>query len=236
MASKPTKQLKDRHKQILQVIEDYREEHGYAPSYREICDLTDITSTSMVNYYLEQLEDMGYIERQENISRSLKLKQAAQEKIGGMLGKARETAEEISQMITIPVIGRIVASEPIPIPETDFSLFDAESNVDVAESLLPRKLDLDTLFALEVAGDSMIDAMVNDGDVIIMKPVQQANNGEMVAVRLKDSNETTLKYYHYEGDRVRLQPANPNMEPIFVDPTTDIEIQGKVVLVIRQIN
>lgn len=230
------RQLKDRHKQILQVIEDYREEHGYAPSYREICNLTDITSTSMVNYYLEQLEDMGYIERQENISRSLKLKETTQEKFGKAVGKFNRTVDQVSRMVNIPVVGRIVASEPIPIPETDFSLFDAESNVDVAESLLPRKLDTETLFALEVAGDSMIDAMVNDGDVIIMKPVQQASNGEMVAVRLKDTNETTLKYYHYEGDRVRLQPANPNMEPIFVDPATDIEIQGKVVLVIRQIN
>ena len=235
MTSHSTPKLKDRHKQILEVIEDYRDEHGYAPSYREICARTDITSTSMVNYYLEQLEDMGIIERQENISRSLKIKQSAQRKINQALGKVRQTADEAAQLINIPVVGRIVASEPIPIPETDFSLFDAETNLDVSESLLPRKLDKDTLFALEVAGESMIDAMVNDGDVIIMKPVQEARNGEMVAVRLKDSNETTLKYYHFEGDRVRLQPANPTMDPIYVDSSQDLEIQGKVVLVIRQI-
>lgn len=235
MTSHSTPKLKDRHKQILEVIEDYRDEHGYAPSYREICARTDITSTSMVNYYLEQLEDMGIIERQENISRSLKIKQSAQRKINQALGKVRQTADEAAQLINIPVVGRIVASEPIPIPETDFSLFDAETNLDVSESLLPRKLDKDTLFALEVAGESMIDAMVNDGDVIIMKPVQEARNGEMVAVRLKDSNETTLKYYHFEGDRVRLQPANPTMAPIYVDSSQDLEIQGKVVLVIRQI-
>lgn len=236
MNSTNKSQLKDRHKQILEVIENYRQEHGYAPSYREICSLTDITSTSMVNYYLEQLEEMGYIERQDNISRSLKIKKSAQGKINKALGKMQQAADQISTMINIPVLGRIVASEPIPIPESDFSLFDAESTVDVAESLLPRNLDRATLFALEVAGDSMIDAMVNDGDVIIMKPVQEARNGEMVAVRLKDSNETTLKYYHYEGDHVRLQPANPTMDPIYVDSSRDIEIQGKVVLVIRQID
>ena len=81
----------------------------------------------------------------------------------------------------------------------------------------------------------MIDAMVNDGDVIIMKPVQEAKNGEMVAVRFKDRNETTLKHFYREGDRVRLQPANPTMDPIYVDSSTEIEVQGKVVLVIRQI-
>jgi repressor LexA len=235
MDPKARKPLKERHKQVLDVIQAYHEKHGYAPSYREICAQTDITSTSMVNYYLEQLEEMGYIERSENISRSLKIKEAAREKVDQVLGNVKQVVQEISNALTIPIVGRIVASEPVPIPETDFSLFDAESTIDIPETLIPFNVRQENLFALEVAGDSMIDAMVNDGDVIIMKPVKEAQNGEMVAVRLKDQNETTLKHFYKEGNRVRLQPANPTMEPIYVDSAGDIEIQGKVVLVIRQI-
>jgi repressor LexA len=234
MAPEDRKQLKDRHKQVLDVIKEYTAKHGYAPSYREICAKTDITSTSMVNYYLEQLEEMGYIERSENISRSLQIKGTAQEKVDQVLGTVKQAAQAVTQFLTIPVVGRIVASEPVPIPETDFSLFDAESNVEVPESLIPFNMQKENLFALEVAGDSMIDAMVNDGDLIVMKPAREAKNGEMVAVRLKDQNETTLKHFYREGNRVRLQPANPTMDPIFVDSSSDIEIQGSVVLVIRQ--
>ena len=234
MAPKARKQLKERHKQVLDVIQEYTEKHGYAPSYREICAKTDITSTSMVNYYLEQLQEMGYIDRSENISRSLQIKGTAQEKVDQVLGNVKQTVQEMSRSLTIPVVGRIVASEPVPIPESDFGLFDFESNIEIPESLIPFNMQKENLFALEVDGDSMIDAMVSDGDVIIMKPVREAHNGEMVAVRLKDQNETTLKHFYHEGDRVRLQPANPTMDPIFVDSSSDIEIQGSVVLVIRQ--
>ncbi|MGB2962856.1 MAG: transcriptional repressor LexA [Anaerolineales bacterium] len=234
MAPKARKQLKERHKQVLEVIQEYRAKHGYAPSYREICARTDITSTSMVNYYLEQLEEMGYIERSENISRSLKIKGAAQEKVDQVLGNVKQVVQDISNLLTIPVVGRIVASEPVPIPESDFSLFDSESSIDIPESLIPFNVQKEKLFALEVDGDSMVDAMVNDGDLIIMKPAREAQNGEMVAVRLKDQNETTLKHFYHEGNRVRLQPANPTMDPIYVDSSAEIEIQGKVVLVIRQ--
>jgi repressor LexA len=234
MAPKARKQLKERHKQVLDVIQDYHAKHGYAPSYREICSRTDITSTSMVNYYLEQLEEMGYIERSENISRSLQIKGSAQEKVDKVLGNVKQAVQDITQSLSIPIVGRIVASEPVPIPETDFALFDAESNIEIPESLIPFNVQKDKLFALEVDGDSMIDAMVNDGDVIIMKPVKEAQNGEMVAVRLIDQNETTLKHFYHEGSRVRLQPANPTMDPIYVDSSSDIEIQGSVVLVIRQ--
>jgi repressor LexA len=228
------KKLKERHKQVLDVIRDYTDKHGYAPSYREICARTDITSTSMVNYYLEQLEEMGYIERSENISRSLQIKDAASKKVSQVVGNVQEAVQEISNALTIPVVGRIVASEPVPIPSSDFALYDAETTVQVPESLIPFNTQKENLYALEVDGDSMIDAMVNDGDLIIMKPVQEARNGEMVAVRLKDQNETTLKHFYHEGDRVRLQPANPTMDPIYVDSSSDLEIQGSVVLVIRQ--
>jgi repressor LexA len=101
--------------------------------------------------------------------------------------------------------------------------------------MLPAREKGDDLFALEVQGDSMIDAMVNNGDYVIMKRVEDVNNGEMVAVWLKDRDETTLKYLFKEEGRVRLQPANPTMQPIIIDDPSTVEIQGKVVMVIRQV-
>jgi repressor LexA len=101
--------------------------------------------------------------------------------------------------------------------------------------LLPAREKTQDLFALEVQGDSMIDAMVNDGDIVIMKRAQQAENGEMVAVWLDDKDETTLKYFYKEPQGIRLQPANPNMTPIYVDNPASLRIMGKVVMVIRQL-
>ncbi|MEJ2759608.1 MAG: S24 family peptidase, partial [Anaerolineales bacterium] len=106
----------------------------------------------------------------------------------------------------------------------------------VARSMLSEKDANANLYALEVQGDSMIDAMVNDGDIVVMKHTQDAQNGEMVAVRLKDSDETTLKYFYRENGRVRLQPANPTLQPIIIENPNTVEVQGKVVLVIRQMD
>jgi repressor LexA len=109
--------------------------------------------------------------------------------------------------------------------------------VDIARSLLPaREQASSDLFALEVQGESMIDAMVFDGDIVVMKPATEARNGEMVAVWLRDRDETTLKYFYLENGRVRLQPANPTMQPIYLDDPSVVEIQGKVVMVIRQVS
>jgi repressor LexA len=150
-------------------------------------------------------------------------------------GGIQNVGHAIGEMLQIPVMGRIVAGAPIPMPSSDFSYFDAESMVDVASSLLPGSEKGSNLFALEVQGESMIDAMVYDGDIVIMKPANEARNGEMVAVWLKDRDETTLKYFYLENGGVRLQPANPTMNPIFVKDPSTVEIQGKVVMVIRQV-
>jgi len=136
----------------------------------------------------------------------------------------------------VPILGRIVAGEPITIPETDFSLFDAEASVEIATSLLPPREKAQDLFALEVEGDSMIDAMVNNGDIVIMKPVKEVHNGEMVAVWLPEKSETTLKYFYKEKDGYRLQPANPTMKPILIKKDEPLEIRGKVVMVIRKVH
>ena len=107
--------------------------------------------------------------------------------------------------------------------------------MEIARSLLPKREKISELFALEVQGDSMIDAMVNDGDIIVVRQVEGAENGEMVAVWLNDTNETTLKYFYREGSRVRLQPANPNLGPIYIENPERMRIMGKVVMVIRQV-
>jgi repressor LexA len=246
MARRKRKELSERQIRILEVLDSFQKKYGYPPSIREICDKANISSTSVVNYYLDQLEEMGYIERDQGVSRGIRLLRTAGETpvgIGEALsGAARSAARSaanvghaIGEMLQIPVMGRIVAGSPIPIPSSDFSYFDAESMVDVASSLLPSSEKGFNLFALEVQGESMIDAMVYDGDIVIMKPVNEARNGEMVAVWLKDRDETTLKYFYLENGRVRLQPANRTMKPIYIDDPDAVEVQGKVVMVIRQV-
>ena len=130
------------------------------------------------------------------------------------------------------MIGRIFASEPVPVPASNFSYMDYENTVDVALSMLPER-ETDTLYALEVRGDSMIDAMVYEGDIVIMKPTKEVRNGDMVAIWLNDKDETTLKYFYLENGRVRLQPANPTMKAIYIENPETVEVQGKVVMVIR---
>lgn len=229
--------LSKRHQLILKFLAKFQEQNGYSPSIREIGASISVRSTSLVDYYLKQLEQMDYISREQHISRSIRLlkpveplKSAAERIAEGI----RQAGSAIDDLLSIPVLGRIVASEPIPMPASDVGYFDSESSVDIARSLLPAKEKTEDLFALEVEGDSMIDAMVNDGDIIIMKRTQQAENGEMVAVWLDDKNQTTLKYFYKEASGIRLQPANPNMDPIYVENPASLRIMGKVVMVIRQ--
>ncbi|OQX65660.1 MAG: repressor LexA [Anaerolinea sp. 4484_236] len=215
-----SKGLGERHKKILAFLKEYQSREGYPPTIREIGEQTGISSTSVVNYYLDQLEKKGLIERQRKISRGVKL----------------SGANPLGEMFKIPVAGRIVAGEPIPVPASDFNYFDAETSVDIASTLLPNSEKAEDLFALEVDGDSMIDAMVNDGDIVIMKPTGgEAKNGEMVAVWLPERDETTLKYFFKEKNGYRLQPANPTMDPIRINKNEELEIKGKVVMVIRQV-
>ena len=224
--------LSPRHKKILVFLEEYQQDKGYPPSIREIGDHTQISSTSVVKYYLSQLEEMGYISRQSNVSRGINLIKNAG---GSLLQSVKNAAQALDQLVTIPLVGNIVAGEPMPVPPSDFSYYDPDSGIDIARSLLPSADPLDQLYALRVHGDSMIDAMVNDGDIVVMKKVDQARNGEMVAIWLADRDETTLKYFYQENGRVRLQPANPSMQPIIIDDPSIVEVQGKVVLVIRQL-
>jgi len=220
--------LGERHKRILKFLEKFQADNGYPPSIREIGENTNISSTSVVNYYLNQLEEMNYIERESNVSRGIRL-------LRNLEGNLSQAAQVISEMFTVPVIGRIVAGEPVPLPSSDFNYYDQETGIDIARSLLPPREKTADLFALEVQGDSMIDAMVNDGDLVVMRSVSSAENGEMVAVWLSDRDETTLKYFFKENGKIRLQPANPSMKPIIIDNPAQVQVQGKVVLIIRRL-
>jgi len=225
----------ERHRRIMIFLEKFQKANGYSPSIREIGQSIGVNSTSLVDYYLKQLEEEGLIERNQNISRSIRVIRTLSNESTESGGVVSEIKRTINDFISIPVAGRIVASNPIPMPVSDVNYFDPETSVDIARSLLPMKEDEKELFALEVEGDSMIDAMINDGDIVIMKRAQQADNGEMVAVWLDDNDETTLKYFYKEANRIRLQPANPTMKPIFVNDLEKLRIMGKVVLVIRQV-
>lgn len=222
--------LSERHKKILEVLEDYQINVGYPPSIREIGKEAGISSTSVVNYYLDQLEDKGYIERDRKVSRGMRL---IKDVTGQLIDAVEETMEN---MLRIPLAGRIGAGIVIQPPDSDFDIFPADEGIEVARSMLSEKDANANLYALEVEGTSMIDAMVDDGDIVIMKHTREARNGEMVAVRLSDSDETTLKYFYRENGRVRLQPANPTMQPIIIDDPSSVEVQGKVVMVIRQMD
>jgi repressor LexA len=244
MARRRSKILSERLKRILEVLEDFQVQAGYPPSIREICEQADISSTSVVNYYLDQLKELGYIERDDRVSRGIRLVKPLAEAGGTTVSTFRQTVRQsaqavsrrVAELLQVPMVGRIQAGLPMPIPSSDFSYYDPESMIDVASSLLPsRERAAKDLFALEVQGDSMIDAMINDGDIVIMKPAMEARNGEMVAVWLDGRDETTLKYFYLENGHVRLQPANPTMKPIYIEDPTSVRIQGKVVMVIRKV-
>ena len=222
-----------RHTKILAFMESYQKKFRYPPSIREICEETNISSTSVVNYYLDQLEKWGYIRREKNISRGITMLKDAFNKM--IDDGVTPIMDRIEDLIRIPIVGRIVAGLPVPVPASDLSYFDSESAIDIARSMLPQRGKMEDIFALEVQGDSMIDAMVNDGDVIIMKKAREAKNGEMVAVWLLDKDETTLKYFYNEGGKIRLQPANKTMQPIIIDDPKTVQVQGTVLMVVRRL-
>jgi len=228
MMARRSEGLGERPVKILDFLREYQDDHGYSPSIREIGKHIGVDSTSLVDYYLNQLAEKGYIERDNRVSRSIRVIKVAAQELG------EKISEALSDLISIPKLGRIGASLPIPMPDTPSTYFDAFDSVEVARSLLPVREKTSELFALEVDGVSMIDAMVNDGDIVIMKRANTANNGDMVAVWLEDNNETTLKYFYKENGRIRLQPANPTMQPIIIDNPEQVRIQGKVVMVVRQ--
>ena len=208
------KSVSRRQQAILQFIERFLDENDYPPTIRDIQSELDISSTSVVDYNLKALEARGLIRRNSKISRGIEL-------VNRGVGRRN--------VVAIPVIGQIAAGLPIPVPG-DLEGSDATESVELGASLVPNSGQ--GLFALRVKGHSMVDARINDGDVVVLKQQETCENGETVAVWLKDERETTLKRFYLEGDRVRLQPANTSMDPIYT-AADNVEVQGRLVTVLR---
>jgi repressor LexA len=210
------KELSRRQQAILDFIAAFLDENDYPPTIRDIQRELGISSTSVVDYNLKVLEERDVIRRNRNISRGIEL-------VGRIPMRAG--------VISIPLLGQIAAGIPI---RAAMDLQDAES-VDTIE--LSPELAPDAgrnLFALRVKGYSMVDALINDGDIVVLKRQETCENGETVAVWLEDEKETTLKRFYLEGNRVRLQPANVTMDPIYT-AASNVAIQGKLVTVVRSI-
>jgi repressor LexA len=226
MALKDFNKLSERQRNMLRYIEKYTGDNGFPPTIRQIGENTGINSTSVVNYNLNKLVQAGYLTRSQHVSRGLRLTVPVP---GGEGKRSKLGVQRIDIGPRIPVIGTIFASQPVPVPD-DYA-YDQDSMIEVTGDLLGGN-DPSNTYALRVKGDSMIDAMIREGDIVIFRKQDTARNGEMVAVWLTDRSETTLKYFYQEGNRIRLQPAHPHMEAIYVDPAI-CRIEGKVLSVIR---
>jgi repressor LexA len=209
------KSLSPKQERIINFVTEFLHDKGYPPTIRDIAAGCGISSTSVVAYNLDKLEQAGYIRRHSDISRGIKFLTPQQK--GGKL-------------IYIPIVGVIAAGEPIPVPDT--GNINPNEGLEVSEELVRGKQDI---YALRVRGDSMLDALIGDGDIVLMDYGNSAENGDMVAVWLKEEQEVTLKRFFVEPNRIRLEPANSQMKPIYTTPD-NVEIQGRVVAVIRRIS
>ncbi len=210
--------LSERQNKILEFVRTFTLDNGYPPTIREIGKAVGISSTSVVNYNLDALQRSGHIYRDRTVSRGIRLVDGLEELTGAM------------GLLKVPMLGRIAAGSPIQVPEGSF-----DSEMDTIEITRDLVSSDEGVYALKVQGTSMIDALINDGDIVVMRHTENANNGDMVAAWLTDQEETTLKRFYHEGNKIRLQPENQTMDPIYVDPDK-IEIQGRVVAVLRQLH
>ncbi len=212
--------LSDRQVRMLAFIRSYLEEHAYPPTIREIGKAVGIPSTSVVKYNLERLQEKGYIERSGEVSRGLRLKD----------GPVLVSRANGDGLVEIPKLGVISAGQPIAAFGQQEDPY-AGDTLRLTAELVPDARDV---YTLQVKGDSMIDALVNDGDWVVIKHQNTAKPHDMIVAWIRDREETTLKYYYPEGEQVRLQPANPKYDPIYV-AAEQLEIQGKVIAVVRQL-
>ena len=207
------RKLSARQEAILAFINEYVDEHGYPPSIREIGAAAGISSTSVVDYNLKILERDGHLRRDREVSRGL-----------GLPGADRSSRSRVTR---VPLVGRIAAGEPIEAVEGESESFE-----------FPAAMVADGCYALQVKGKSMIEDLIDDGDLVVVRPQETAENGEIVVALLLNQGGTsgaaTLKRIYRERARVRLQPANATMEPIYVRPE-ELRVQGKVVALYRQL-
>jgi repressor LexA len=219
----------DRKQKILDCIARTVAERGYPPSVREIADDVGLASTSAVHHHLLALERDGLLERGSHSSRALRLTEQGEAQLERPARRQPAALSRVTpfrmpverDVLALPVLGEIAAGQPI------------EAYADGAESLdVPRSLQArNDSYVLRVRGKSMIDALIDDGDYVVVQPQATAHDGDIVVALLED-NGVTLKRFFREDNRIRLQPANPEMEPIFA---SEVQIQGKVVGVIRKL-
>ena len=195
--------LSDRQRRILDFIAAYTSEHGFPPSIREIGQAVGISSTSVVDYNLRVLEREGHIRRARDVSR----------------GVVVDSSRTPPRTVQVPVLGRIAAGAPIEA---------VEGHPDTLE--LPANLAPEGCYALQVKGESMIEDLIADGDIVVVRPQETANNGDIV-VALTPDNEATVKRFFREKDHIRLQPENPSMAPIRL---RNVTVLGKVIGLFRQ--
>lgn len=200
-------QTTERQQRILDVIRAFTAERGYPPSVREIGERVGLSSSSTIHAHLKTLERRGFISRDPTKPRALRSEMSPQ-------------AQPVPDTVVMPVIGKVAAGVPIT----------AQENVE-GEFVLPASFArASDGFMLRVQGDSMIDAAILDGDLIVVRPQRTANNGEIVVAML--DGEATVKRFYREDGRVRLQPENPAMEPIY---SSDVTIVGRVEAVVRKL-
>ena len=198
--------LTKRQREILDYLNDFIQQHGYAPSLEEIGRRFGLSSLATVHKHLTNLQDKGFIRRAWNRSRSVELM----------------PSRGAGRAVEVPMLGFVAAGAPIEaVPGTE--------SIAIPESLVSGRRDT---YVLRVKGDSMIDEQIRDGDWVVVEDRKSADNGEMV-IALVGGQDATLKKFYKENGRVRLQPANPTLQPIFVDPDT-VQIQGVVVGVMRK--
>ena len=209
------KTLSNRQDSILDFIHHFVDTNQFPPSVRDIQAGCNISSTSVVDYNLQILQREGFLRRRPEISRGIEL--------------LYENDSEKFELISIPILGNIAAGEPLEVLSPDSWREEPLETVDLPPFLTQNKSDV---YALRVKGSSMVDALVGDGDLVLMEPITQPENGDMVAAWLTDSEEVTLKKFFLEGRNVRLQPANTTMAAITV-PASKVAVKGRVVGVVR---
>jgi repressor LexA len=199
---------------ILNFIRKFIDKRGYAPTVRDIARGCNISTPSVVQHHLNTLERQGHIRRDPEVFRSIQL-----------VEKKREAVSRI------PLLGTIAAGKPITVPAPDTWTTIPEETLQLTAEVTKGKKDV---YALRVKGISLIDALVDDGDIVLIQQTSTVEDGEVAAVWLKTEQEVTLKKVYREAARIRLQPANKEMEPMYYQPE-EVEIQGRVIGVLRKL-
>lgn len=197
--------LTDKQQEILEFIKSELATKGYPPSVREICNAVSLKSTSTVHGHLERLEKKGHIRRDPTKPRAIEI--------------LDESANQM-EIVNVPIIGSVAAGQPI------LAIEDIEERFPLPMDFFPSNKNM---FMLQVKGESMISCGILDGDYIIVEQSSTAQNGEIIVALIEDS--ATVKRFYKENGHIRLQPENPDMEPIIVD---DCKILGKAIGVFRK--